>query len=60
METKFYSEIPKGREHSDDVALRSDHNKLIRMDLRLGGCEPYSCGSGQGPVTGSFENGDEL
>jgi hypothetical protein len=32
---------------------------LIRTDLKLRGCEPYSCGSGQGPVTGLCESGNE-
>jgi hypothetical protein len=31
----------------------------IRMDLRLGGCGLDSTGSGQGPVAGCCECGDE-
>jgi hypothetical protein len=51
--TRFWWESPKERDHWEDG---------IRMDLReigLGGCGLDSTVSGQGPVAGCCECGDE-
>jgi alpha-glucosidase (family GH31 glycosyl hydrolase) len=55
--TRFWWESPKERDHLKDQGVDG-----IRMDLRetgSGGCGLDSTGSGQGPVVGCCECGDE-
>jgi hypothetical protein len=54
--TRFWWESPKGRDHPEDQGVSGDG---IRMDLGGGGCGLDSTGSGQGPVAGCGECGDE-
>jgi hypothetical protein len=58
--TRFWWESPKERDHWEDQGPRWEDG--IRMDLReigLGGCGLDSTLSGQGPVAGCCECGDE-
>jgi len=55
MHIQFWSDNLKGRDHSEDLGV----DERISGE-GVGGCGLDSSGSGQGPMAGSWEHGNEL
>jgi hypothetical protein len=60
MRTKFWSENLKGRDHLEDPGIDGRITVECMWGSRVGKCGLDSCDSGQGPIEGCCEHGNEL